>query len=170
MCNCISHNKPEIGGNDPEAVLTIPSWNTQERRTVCVDACIVDHVKAVWDAKIWTLGSCCGHNGATLRSLIVDQADHAAAQSILNDRNADMRVLSWQLCDTPGDQPATYTQADLDSAVMAERERCAQVAWSETEDREWEHWGMDKNVVVAQTVAKAIAAAIRSGGTPDAKG
>lgn len=101
-CDCISYNRPDLGGKTPEVVLQVPKWaKTAERKTVCVDACIAGHVKALWDFGIWTLNSCCGHNGAFPRSIIVDRADHAAAQRIMGDRDADITVMSWQLCRQP---------------------------------------------------------------------
>jgi hypothetical protein len=32
------------------------------RTTVCIDECIVDQIKALWEAGIETLGCCCGHH------------------------------------------------------------------------------------------------------------
>jgi len=47
-----------------EIVLNLPDhlipW--KERRTVCVEACVVDQIQARWDANIETLGGCCGHD------------------------------------------------------------------------------------------------------------
>lgn len=98
MCDCISYNGQVPGQTGtPEVVLTAPDWVTQERRTIPVDACIADHITALWDARIWTLSCCCGHNGRYPRSVVVDKADHAAAQSLLDDREAEMQVMSWQL-------------------------------------------------------------------------
>ena len=34
----------------------------KENRTVCIDQCIVEQVKALWAAGYETLGSCCGHS------------------------------------------------------------------------------------------------------------
>ena len=98
MCDCISYNgqTPAQEGT-AEVVLTAPDWITQERRTIPVDACIADHILALWDARIWTQSCCCGHNGKYPRSVVVDQSDHAAAQAILDERGAKIQVMSWQL-------------------------------------------------------------------------
>ena len=43
-------------------------------RTVSIDSCIVDQIKVLWNAKIETLGCCCGHDKPKLGgiSLIID--------------------------------------------------------------------------------------------------
>jgi len=100
-CDCISYNGQAPGQTGtPEAVIDVPDWVGSERQTVCIDACIVDHIKALWGARIWTLSCCCGHNGRFPRHVVVDQSDHAAAQTVLDERGADMQVMSWQLCGT----------------------------------------------------------------------
>ena len=97
-CDCISYNGQVPGQKGtPEVVLTAPDWVHQKRRTIPVDACIAEHILALWDARIWTLSCCCGHNGQYPRSVVVDNSDHAAAQKLLNDREAHIQVLSWQL-------------------------------------------------------------------------
>lgn len=65
MCNCQSHNRPEITGNVPEIVLDYAKYfpDTQ-RATVCVDACIAEAIESLWAAGIRTRHSCCGHNEA----------------------------------------------------------------------------------------------------------
>lgn len=100
-CDCISYNNPQPDQKTPSVVMTAPAWAGWHKPTICVDACISHHVQALWDAHLWTLGSCCGHNGRFQRSVIVDQADHVKAQALLSDRGADVHVLSWQLCRTP---------------------------------------------------------------------
>ena len=55
------------------------------------------------------------------------------------DRVSTNTFNAFQLFDTQNFNKATlYTQADLDAAVMAEREACAKIAaeWGETYDRE----------------------------------
>jgi len=98
-CDCISYNghSPDRRGT-PETVLTVPDWVSRERRTVCVDTCIAEHVKALWEAGIWTEASCCGHNGLFPRNIVVDRANHAKAQGILDARKAKVQIMSWQLC------------------------------------------------------------------------
>lgn len=102
MCECISYNGQKPGQTGiPEVVLMAPDWVRQDRRTIPVDACIVDHILALWDYHIWTEGCCCGHNGQYPRTVIVHSSDHLAAQTLLDARGADMQVMSWQLTSAP---------------------------------------------------------------------
>lgn len=63
-----------MGGE--QNVLDLPDglciW--KQNRKVCVDFCIVDQIRILWDARIETLGCCCGHGKAKLGgiSLIID--------------------------------------------------------------------------------------------------
>lgn len=96
-CSCISYNQPQPQQTVPEVVLTTPFWASTDRRTVCVDACIVPVIKALWDAKIWTLGCCCGHGDPEQRSVIVDRADRKAAEAVIAGMGDGARVLAWEL-------------------------------------------------------------------------
>ena len=96
MCDCKSYNI-EVG-TVPEVIVEVPKhFCGDSRQTVCIDGCIVDHVKALWDANIFTLGSCCGHNGVARRSVIVEEGHKHDALSLLNERGADMEVGSWSI-------------------------------------------------------------------------
>lgn len=99
-CTCISYNQPNETQTTPERVLPIPDWAKsfgESRATVCVDDCIADAVLSLWDAKIWTLGSCCGHGVIEKRSVIVDVADKQAAIEILSDIDSTIQVGAWEL-------------------------------------------------------------------------
>ena len=97
MCNCISYNRPEVsGGAIAEVVLDKPIWMSKERKTVCIDSCIVEYILLLWANKIETLGCCCGHNNLFDRNVIVNSIDHLAAETLL--KNTDLQVVSWQLC------------------------------------------------------------------------
>ncbi len=97
-CTCISYNRPEPHQTTQSAVLQPPDWVPMEAgRTVCVDACIAHIIKALWDARIWTLNSCCGHNGQFMRSVIVDREDRARAEAVIADLDDDMIVQTWEL-------------------------------------------------------------------------
>ena len=64
-CNCQSYNKPEWGGDAGEVPIRCdvdPLVPIDKRRVICVDACIVDQIKALWAKGIETGGCCCGHN------------------------------------------------------------------------------------------------------------
>lgn len=64
MCNCISHNRPDLGGTNPEVALPYRIYFPESaHETVCVDACIAETLTKLWRAGVQTRGSCCGHNG-----------------------------------------------------------------------------------------------------------
>lgn len=47
-------------------ILELPSFLNKYRqgsnkKTVCIDKCIVEHIKKLWSLEIHTLSSCCGH-------------------------------------------------------------------------------------------------------------
>lgn len=78
MCDCRSYNRPEWGGSTDEIVVTVPKrLQAPGRETVCLDLCIAPSVLALWAAGIKTFGSCCGHNGAVPRTIIVDDVESA---------------------------------------------------------------------------------------------
>lgn len=62
-CRCKSYNRPEWGGDQEEVLLLAPPWSSREQG-VCVDACIADAIKMLWENGVKTYGCCCGHNGA----------------------------------------------------------------------------------------------------------
>lgn len=97
-CDCISYNRPEPYQKTPSALLEVPHRWANEAQTVCVDACIADQVVALWEAGIWTLSTCCGHNGAAPRHVVVNEAEAGRAHAILNDRfSSPLEVHFWTL-------------------------------------------------------------------------
>lgn len=97
-CNCISSNDPEAEQTDPPILLTHP---IVPNKTVSIDACIADVIRALWDAGCETVGSCCGHN-AVPPSIVVE--NNATDDDVLWIRtiigSADTRewdILSWTL-------------------------------------------------------------------------
>lgn len=63
ICNCHSYNADTEG--KPNVVLTVPAAiraQTDDRETVCIDACIAPVISALWEYGLPTLNSCCGHN------------------------------------------------------------------------------------------------------------
>jgi len=98
-CKCISYNRPQPWQTEPERVMERPSWMTNHdaRPTICVDACIADAVQALWDARIWTIGSCCGHGDPSMRGVIVDRADREPARRVLDQIDPSIRVGAWVL-------------------------------------------------------------------------
>lgn len=101
MCDCHSYNG--YIGTDPEVILDPRPYFPGTTKTVCVDACIADEIKALWSAGIWTGGCCCGHNGyfgEDRPSVIIYQGYNAAkAKHILSeiDPHRDWKVQQWQL-------------------------------------------------------------------------
>ena len=98
-CKCISYNQPEAWQTDPEVVLNAPDWvvSTGLRKTVCVDRCIAQAVHCLWDAGVWTIGSCCGHGDLSKRSVIVGSGDREKAREVLDLVDASVRVGAWEL-------------------------------------------------------------------------
>lgn len=87
MCDCTSYNRPEPYQKTPSAILTPPEWAHHEGDGgVCVDACIADQVQALWGAKIWTLSTCCGHNGESPRHVVVHKDDAVRARNLLQEQ------------------------------------------------------------------------------------
>lgn len=96
-CKCISYNDPQPWQTVPSVVLALPDWAGGERRTVCVDACIAGSVQALWDARVLTEGSCCGHGDPTLRSVVVNRTDRKKAEYVLASIDPTIHVAAWEL-------------------------------------------------------------------------
>lgn len=96
-CNCQSYNRPDLGGSTPPMILRPGNYfnYVDKEKTICVDACIANEVINLWLAGIETRGSCCGHNGAFTRSIIIeDLARRQEALSIVDD---DTKIGAWEL-------------------------------------------------------------------------
>lgn len=97
-CNCKSYNGQTPENGDAEVVLPFREWFPNARReTVCIDACIVNPIKALWSAGIETAGSCCGHSGryGPPQAFLVYAKDVPAAVDILSCDGRDWHVLVW---------------------------------------------------------------------------
>ena len=99
MCNCHSYNKDT--GTEPEVILDPNKyfdWDLKAR-TVCVDACIAEQIKALWREKIWTGGCCCGHNKTNPNVVLKEGEDPKKAIKLLKriDPEREWDVLQWQL-------------------------------------------------------------------------
>lgn len=94
-CNCYSYNW--CVGETPEVVLEVPKdlLPIIRRETVCVDACVVDDIKALWKAGIVTHGACCGHNRIPASIVL----DNDVSQEIVNKceriLSRPYELLSW---------------------------------------------------------------------------
>lgn len=120
-CNCASYNAATPG--DPEVILTIKDYFPEmisDRETVCVDRCIAPVVQLLWQAGIWTLNSCCGHNKEA-PSIITEQPDAERALSLLLKGGfPQVRVLAWNLCDMRIPVPGAMRQSKEDRELITE--------------------------------------------------
>lgn len=73
MCNCKDIDFGSVENFAQQVEVSIPDHmnDYKEARlqngqspTICIDPCIIDEVKELWDLGIITFGSCCGHNKA----------------------------------------------------------------------------------------------------------
>ncbi len=98
MCDCRSHNRPDWGGSTPEVVVDYRQYFPDSQRdTICVDACIVDAMMALWQAGVRTGGCCCGHNrqGGPPSVFITDPAQAVLANDILAADGRPWQVIFW---------------------------------------------------------------------------
>jgi len=101
MCDCISYNGQVEGqSGTPEVVLDPRKYFDFCTKIVCVDACIADHIVALWEAGIWTGSCCCGHNNTFPRHVLVNNPeDGYRAKQILMERKAGLSVWAWMRVD-----------------------------------------------------------------------
>ena len=68
MCNC---NNIEIGSYNNQTCVDIPSHMEDYKNyklsnglksVICIDNCILEEIKHLWNLEIKTTGCCCGHN------------------------------------------------------------------------------------------------------------
>ena len=87
-----------------QVVLIVPNIIPKERRTACIDVCIVPQITALWSKDIITFGCCCGH-GEKGPSIIVsssyNERDFRKIRRILEEWDPTRRwsVLQWRLTD-----------------------------------------------------------------------
>lgn len=72
MCNC----KPGLTETErfsQQILLELPAGDERLRRIaaglsiqICIDPCILEEIKVLWDSGIKTRGCCCGHNNPDL--------------------------------------------------------------------------------------------------------
>jgi hypothetical protein len=97
MCDCISYNRPEAYQKTPSPILVPPEELALGKDTICVDACIVDQVEALWAAGVATLSTCCGHNGQFDRHVVVVPEHAVQAKSVLAGFADPLGVYCWRL-------------------------------------------------------------------------
>ena len=100
MCDCISYNRPELGGKSGSVSVRYDVENLippAMRPWIDVDACIVGQVKALWNVGIETGGCCCSHNGVLGPApsvMILNARDAALARQVLMRTDPDR---PWQI-------------------------------------------------------------------------
>ena len=64
-CSCHSYNADS--GSEAEVALPVPDFMKvmypASKNSICIDKCIVPVISYLWKHQIYTLSSCCGHNG-----------------------------------------------------------------------------------------------------------
>lgn len=99
MCNCMSYNRPDLGGTEPEAVLDYAQYFPDTGRPkVCVDPCIAEMIESLWQDGIRTGGCCCSHNGklGSAPSVYLDDpADAVRAFQLLSGDHRQWQVYFW---------------------------------------------------------------------------
>lgn len=97
MCDCISYNQPEPYQKTPERILTPPESLGLGKDTICIDACIVDQVEALWAAGVATLSTCCGHNNQSHRHVVLEPEHADKAKAVLARFPDPLVVYCWKL-------------------------------------------------------------------------
>lgn len=64
-------------------------------RKVLVDLCMVPLIRTLWDAGVWTLGSCCGHNNRHASIVIARPDDVPTASRALAGEIRDVQLITW---------------------------------------------------------------------------
>lgn len=110
MCKCVSNNRPEEWQTSP-CVRMIPPFPSKPvggeeipHKPIYVDACIANVLQAIWDEEIYTLNSCCGHNGMFSekpsivfeQNLTKEKADKIR-EIIKRVDDRDFKLMSWIL-------------------------------------------------------------------------
>ena len=94
-CNCYSYNW--CVGETAEVVLEVPKdlLLIIRRETVCIDACIVDEVKALWKAGIVTHCTCCGHNRIPASVVLEDNVSQEVIDKCKRVLSRPLELYSW---------------------------------------------------------------------------
>lgn len=99
MCNCHSYNRDT--GSEPEAILDMAQYfpGTEDaKEQVCIDACIAKTVESLWKERIFTRGSCCGHNNRPPSVVLESAIDAEKARKVIAEvDNREFDLLAWVL-------------------------------------------------------------------------
>lgn len=102
MCKCISRNRPNKRQTIPprkmRMLCAIYPDGKKKYKNVFIDECIADDVQKLWDNGIFTLSSCCGHNGIFGKDfgkevVLSDEKDLKKAKKLL----PDFKFYYWKL-------------------------------------------------------------------------
>lgn len=97
-CNCkglTEMHKNEVVLQVPDTVnLKYNAPDQKTRTTVCIDKCIVDEIKLLWDNGVVTCGCCCGHNDPRYYPYIIIKKDH-----LLKAINLGFEVIKYRKLD-----------------------------------------------------------------------
>lgn len=100
MCNCVSYNQPKVNQKTKEVVLPNPDWSSKDCG-ICVDACIVDIIKKIWEHGYITENSCCGHNERKPSIILNDNTTVNEVESIkeliAREDGREFDILQWKL-------------------------------------------------------------------------
>ena len=112
MCKCISNNAPKPEQTDPLVPLVAP-WPRDDgsRRPIGIDACIAPVIQQLWDARVATQGSCCGHNDTAPSVVLSSAADADAANAVLAADGRPWAVYAWVLTNLAEPVEATPSES-----------------------------------------------------------
>lgn len=110
MCKCEANIK--TGEYSNQSILNLPEHMSKywSKETICVDNCLVDEIKMLWDLGIITTGCCCGHN---LLLPYVGVIDEYIDTMILLGYNIQLNSCSYNdsmRCDTFYPKTVFYTK------------------------------------------------------------
>jgi hypothetical protein len=98
MCDCKSYNGFN-GTHDgaAEIVLQKPAWSDKENG-ICVDACIAEAIKMLWQNNVVTMGCCCGHNKINPNVVISESEDPRRVLELLDENDGRNWIVNqWKL-------------------------------------------------------------------------
>ena len=101
VCDCHSYNADT--GEIHAVALTLPDDLCKDdvKRTFCIDACIANVIKHLWENKIVTKGCCCGHNKNKPWVILEDSVERdnidRVKELIKEVDNRDWQIKFWQL-------------------------------------------------------------------------
>lgn len=81
-----------------EIVLDAPPQITDRPNGICIDSCIAETIKLLWQAGVETLGCCCGHGKSSPSLVIASHESGERVKQLLADHDQrEWDVLQWHL-------------------------------------------------------------------------